>query len=134
MSVIVYVAALSGYKANERPLRFEPEEEIYEIDAVEDQWQSPDATYFKVRTPDGKRYLLRFNEHENQWTLQSGFDGDELLARPGIELVSVDPAAIREAESRIAGCERCRADEADLPFAWLLCRTCSTNTACTISC
>ena len=63
---------------------------------------------------------MRYNQRADEWTLQSGFDGDELLARPGIELISVDAKAIREAESRISGCERCQTDEADLPFDWIL--------------
>jgi len=50
----------------------------------------------------------------------TGFDGDELLARPRIELITVGTKAIREAETRIAGCERCRGDEAQLPFDWIL--------------
>jgi hypothetical protein len=54
-----------------------------------------------------------------QWTLQSGFDGTELLARPGIELVTVEPSAIRQAESKIAGCERC-CSESEIPFNWIL--------------
>jgi hypothetical protein len=29
--------------------------ETYEIEAVEDQWQSPGGTYFKVRSTEGKR-------------------------------------------------------------------------------
>src|SRR6185436_16723699 len=78
------------------------------------------AEYFKVRTVDGKLYLLRYDEHEDDWSLQSGFDGDSLLARPGIDLITVDPKAILEAQSRIAGCERCRGDEAQLPFDWIL--------------
>ena len=57
---------------------------------------------------------------EDQWTLQSGFDGDELLARPGIEFVSVEPATIRTAESKIAGCERCRNYESDIPFSFVI--------------
>jgi hypothetical protein len=36
--------------------------------------------YFKVRTLQGKLYLLRYDERADEWTLQSGFDGDELLA------------------------------------------------------
>ncbi len=47
--------------------------------------------------------------------LESELDGVELLARPNIELVTVGPQAIREAELRIAGCERCR-PEADHLF------------------
>jgi len=43
----------------------------FELDAyrriytVEDQWYSPDALYFKVRA-DGKTYILRYNERENE--------------------------------------------------------------------
>jgi len=47
MSLPVYVGAYSGYKANERPRQFTLDEEIYEIDAVLDQWYEPSATYFK---------------------------------------------------------------------------------------
>jgi hypothetical protein len=36
--------------------------------------------YFKVRSAEGKTYLLRCDEQEDERTLQSGFDGDELLA------------------------------------------------------
>ena len=60
------------------------------------------------------RYDLR------QWTLQSGFDGVELLARPGIKLVTVEPSAIRQAELKIAGCERCRNDESEIPFNFVI--------------
>jgi hypothetical protein len=81
MMIPVHVEAYSGYKANERPLRFYLDEGIYEIAAVEDRWQDPDAEYFKVRTTEGKRYLLRYSERNDRWTLQSGFDGDELLAK-----------------------------------------------------
>lgn len=87
---------------------------------MEDRWYDPNAEYFKVRTVEGKRYILQLNEREDQWTLQSGFDGAELLARPGVEIVAVDPATIRRAESQIAGCERCRPQEAELPFDWIL--------------
>jgi hypothetical protein len=52
--------------------------------------------------------------------LQSGLDGAELLARPGIEVVAVEPSTIRQAESKITGCERCRGDEADHPFDFIL--------------
>jgi hypothetical protein len=83
---------------------------------VEDRWYDANAEYFKVRSTDGKRYILRYDERADEWTLQSGFDGPELLARPNIELVTVAPDAIRAAELRIAGCERCSPDEADKLF------------------
>jgi hypothetical protein len=43
--------------------------------------------YFKVQSTEGKTYLLRYDESEDEWTLQSGFDGDELLARPRYDLM-----------------------------------------------
>jgi hypothetical protein len=120
MSLPVYVNAYSGYKATERPRKFVLDEVVYEIDAVLDQWYEPSATYFKVQSTERKTYLLRYDEETDEWTLQSGFDGDELLARPGIELVTVDSAIAKKAEQQIESCEHCHPDDAEIPFDWLL--------------
>ena len=120
MSLPVYVDAYSGYKANERPRQFTLDEMVYEIDAVLDQWYEPSATYFKVQSTEGKTYLLRYDEESDEWTLQSGFDGDELLARPSIELVTVDSAITKKAEQQIESCEHCHPRDAEIPFDWLL--------------
>ena len=82
MSLPIHVTAYSGYKANERPRDFNVDEDLYEIAEVEDRWYEPDAMYFRVRTTEVKRFILRYTESEDEWTLQSGFDGDELLAQP----------------------------------------------------
>src|SRR5215831_18147150 len=92
VSVPIHVDSYSGYKANERPRQFVLDDEIYEIAAVLDQWYEPSAVYFKVKSTEGKTYLLRYDEQTDEWTLQSGFDGDELLARPTIELITIDSA------------------------------------------
>ena len=75
MSLPIYVDAYSGYKANERPQRFwlDGDVGVYEIAEVEAGWCEPDSTYFRVRTTEGQRYILRCNEREDRWTL-SGFD------------------------------------------------------------
>jgi len=96
------------------------DDEIYEIAAVLDQWREPSAGYFKVRSTDGKVYLLRYDEHEDEWTLQSGFDGFELLARPSIKLITIDVDVIRRAEKQIESCEHCHPDDAEIPFDWVL--------------
>jgi hypothetical protein len=44
---------------------------VYDIEAIEDRWYDLNAEYFKVRTTEGKRYILRYAELEDQWTLQS---------------------------------------------------------------
>lgn len=64
--------------------------------------------------------MLRFDEHLDEWTLQSDLDGAELLVRPSIEVITVGPKAIRDAESRIVGCERCRPEESDILFDAIL--------------
>src|SRR5438093_2885229 len=98
--VTIHIDSYSGFKANERPQQFVLDEDVYEIAAVLDQWYEPSAMYFKVQSTAGKLYLLRYDEHQDEWTLQSGFDGDELLPRPGIELISVDASSIRQAEAQ----------------------------------
>jgi hypothetical protein len=118
MSLPVYVDAYSGYKANERPRQFTLDEQIYEIAAVLHQWYEPSATYFKVQSTEGKTYLLRYDEETDEWTC--GFDGDELLARPSIELVAVDRATALKAEQQIESCEHCHPDDAEIPFDWIL--------------
>src|SRR5437667_12605563 len=91
MSPPIHVDEYSGHTASQRPRSFTLDEKLYEIAAVLDQWYEPSATYFKVQTTAGKVYLLRYGGEDDQWTLQSGFDGDELLSRPSVELVRIDP-------------------------------------------
>ena len=79
MSLPLHVDAYFGYKASERPSQFVLDEQIYQITAVLDQWYEPTATYFKVRTVEGKTYLLLYDEETDEWVLQSGYDGDDLL-------------------------------------------------------
>jgi len=47
-------------------------------------------------------------------------DGDELLARPGIELITVDSATLKKAEQQIESCEHCHAGDAEIPFDWIV--------------
>ena len=85
-----------------------------------DQWYQPYATYFKVQTVECKTGLLPYDEETDEWTLQSGFDGDELLARLSIELVTVGSVIAKKAEQQIESCEHCHPADAEIPFDWLL--------------
>ena len=49
-----------------------------------------------------------------------GFDGDDLFVRPGTEIVTLDPAQVRQAEGQIESCEYCHPDDAEIPFDWIL--------------
>jgi hypothetical protein len=53
------VECYAGWKADERPIRFQLHGHEYVIEAVLDQWCCPEHIFFKVRTHDGNVYVLR---------------------------------------------------------------------------
>jgi hypothetical protein len=63
---------------------------------------------------------LRRKKETNEWALQSGFDGDELLSRPDIQVITVEKPMVCRAVKWLAGCEACMPGEAQVPFAWVL--------------
>jgi hypothetical protein len=65
------VECYSGYKADQRPSRFRIENRCFEVEAVEDQWYSPESKYFRVRAGDGNIYVLRHEEAQDRWTLEA---------------------------------------------------------------
>ncbi len=65
------VECYAGYRADQRPTRFALRGHVFEITEVEDQWYSPDATYFRVRTQDGDYFVLRHDEPQDVWTLNA---------------------------------------------------------------
>jgi hypothetical protein len=84
MSMRLKVECYSGYKANERPLRFSfaatgPEVNpgrdsalrTYEVEEVIDQWYGAEYQCFKVRAGDNNLYILRHHIQEDCWTLDS---------------------------------------------------------------
>ena len=60
-----------------------------------------------------------------------GFDGDALLTRPSIELVTVNADVIRRAERQIESCEQCHPDDAEIPFDWILDRVTGSDPSVT---
>jgi len=66
---IVKVECYSGCKADERPLRIRFASQTLEIAEVEDRWYSPGASFFRVRTTNGERYVLRREDAQDVWTL-----------------------------------------------------------------
>ena len=68
---VIKVETYSGYKADQRPLRFVLGSNVYVVEQVEDQWYSPSARYFRVLANDGNFYILRHDESEDLWTLDA---------------------------------------------------------------
>ena len=73
------VECYSGHKADQRTLRFTLGVTVLTVEEVEDQWYSPDATYFRVRAADGNYYVLRHDESEDRWTLDAFRAGNSPL-------------------------------------------------------
>jgi hypothetical protein len=61
------VICYSGYTYAERPVAFFAEGQRLEVSGVETEWASPSERGFKVRTEDGRRFKLIYNEPGDQW-------------------------------------------------------------------
>ena len=102
----------------------------YRIYALEDQWYSPSAQYFKVRA-DGKRFILRYDQADDEWTLQSAYDGAELFARSSVRMITIDAALVHAAEKVIETCEHCNPEGAVIPFDAVLDRVTGSDPSVT---
>ena len=120
MSPPIRVNAYSRYKANEHPRELVLDDEYYEIVEIEDRLVRTRSDVFQGPLPSGKRYILRYNEAADEWTLESVFIADELLSRPNIHLVTVDADVVRRAEKMIIAREHCHPGDAEIPFDWVL--------------
>jgi len=65
------VECYAGYRADERPIRFDLRGHVFEIVEVQDQWYSPGAVYFRVLTEDGDYFVLRHDEPQDIWSLDA---------------------------------------------------------------
>jgi hypothetical protein len=119
MGLSIHVDGYSAHRLNERPLGFELDGVYYRIYALEDQWASPGALYFKVRA-DGKRFILRYDQADDEWTLQSANDCAELFQRSGIRMIMIEVSVVRAAEKLIESCENCNAEGAVFPLDHIL--------------
>jgi hypothetical protein len=117
MSVPIHI---DGYSAlSERPTAFELDGVYYRIYAIEAEWRSREALFFKVR-PVGKRVILRYKPERDEWSLLAAYDGQELFARAGVQMIMIDAATTRAAVKKIESCEQCNPEHAEIPFDWIL--------------
>ncbi len=75
MDMELQVECYSGYRADERPLRFafpgKANAPKHEVKEVLDQWYGVGYQCFKVRADDGNIYILRHQDSEDIWGLDS---------------------------------------------------------------
>jgi hypothetical protein len=67
----IEVETYSGFKADERPLRFRLGGRWLAVEEVLDRWYGPHAAHFRVRAEDGGVYALRHDQREDRWMLES---------------------------------------------------------------
>ena len=67
----IKVECYSGYRADQRPVRFYLQHQVLEVMDIEDQWYSPSLRYFRIRASDGNVYVLCHNEDEDAWSLEA---------------------------------------------------------------
>ena len=81
----IRVECYSGFKADERPVRFFLGERGYQVLEIQDQWYGPESTYFKVRADDGNFYILRnaWSERTSSWFLEA-YRQDSSLNGPSL--------------------------------------------------
>ncbi len=65
----VTVDCYAGSRGAETPGRFILETQLVEIQAIVEQWRSPDHRYFKVRTASTESYTLRQDVRSGVWEL-----------------------------------------------------------------
>jgi hypothetical protein len=65
----IRVECYSGYKANERPLRFFIGDRVLEVKDLLDRWYGEEADYFKLVADDGNKYLLKYDRERDSWEL-----------------------------------------------------------------
>jgi hypothetical protein len=75
--VSIDVECYSGYRANERPLAFIFEDRRWQVEEILDRWyegglqpSKPALDYFKVRTTEGRVFLLRYNSLFDAWAIR----------------------------------------------------------------
>lgn len=82
----VDVECYSGYRADERPLRFTlsapTSSRTYQVRELLDRWYGEDDLFFKVRADDGNVYILRsilrHRESDGRWSLEAFRSGREI--------------------------------------------------------
>ena len=61
----------SGFRADERPLRFTAGGVTREVVTVLDRWYGPDDLWFRVEAEDRGIYILRYRVADDCWTMES---------------------------------------------------------------
>jgi hypothetical protein len=65
----VRVECYAGYRGDETPRRLHLERREIEVSEVLSRWKAPGALFFRVRTQEGRIYVLRKDEFVGRWDI-----------------------------------------------------------------
>jgi hypothetical protein len=65
----VHVEAYAGYKSEETPRAFTYEGVRHEVRDIIARWYTETHACFRIRTSDGHRFVLRYDQNEQVWEL-----------------------------------------------------------------
>lgn len=68
------VECYAGYRYPERPRALRWEGERLEVAEVERRWRTLSGPAFRVRTRDGRRFTLAYDEAADVWNIRPEFD------------------------------------------------------------
>ena len=84
--VPIHVESYSGYKADEYPVSFFWDDRKHEIEEIIDRWHDRNPVvdwlatdYFKVRTEQGIRCILKHDIETDQWLLVKIYKSDSFI-------------------------------------------------------
>jgi len=65
------VQCYSGYKSDERPISFIIDDKRLKVEKIIDQWRTPEYECFKVLADDGRKYILKHDLRNDEWSFKS---------------------------------------------------------------
>jgi hypothetical protein len=65
----IHVECHAGYRDAEEPRSFTLGERRFEVLEIVDRWFAPDHRYFKVKSDDGREFVLRHDDVSGDWEL-----------------------------------------------------------------
>jgi hypothetical protein len=66
---VVQVECYSGHRYAQEPRAFTWQGQRYEVGKVEQAQRTPRGPVFRVRTVDGRRFTLAYDEAEDRWAI-----------------------------------------------------------------
>lgn len=70
----IRVECYAGYRCDEEPRRFQYAGRMLEVAEIIDRWLDPEHRYFKVRSDDGRAYILRHDVNTGDWEMSVRVD------------------------------------------------------------